>query len=184
MQEARHDGTLAAGDGTLPLMSGRVPTGVLLAELLMSADRLIEAARASDGPRTERAWDAPTILGHVTEVDDQVWGARVDAMLAAHHDGSALPEFDLWEPDAIATAQRCAGTVTDERAAEFMAARTRLLGRFRGLTDEQWQARARHEEFGELRLGDIPLLVLRHDEEHRASLVLPGSGSTESSEVR
>lgn len=183
MQEARHDETLAARAGTLRPMPGQVPAGVLLAELVMSADRLIEAARVSDTPPVEGAWDAPTILGHVAEVDDLVWGARVDAMLAAHQVGSALPEFGLWEPDPVVTSQRCAGTVIEERAAEFMAARTRLLGRFRGLTDEQWQARARHEEFGELRLGDIPLLVLRHDEEHRASLVLPVSGSTGSSEV-
>lgn len=144
---------------------------VLLVELVMSADRLVEAARVA-GPTAAGSWNAPAILGHVGEVDDVVWGPRLDAMLTAHRSGAAAPVSDWWEPDSAATLDRWQGSSLDDAAAALMAARTRLVGRCRGLSADDWGATLDHTTFGSLDITGVLLRVLEHDETHRASLVL------------
>jgi hypothetical protein len=54
-----------------------------------------------------------------------------------------------------------------------MATRIAMLTRLRELEPEQWAATAQHEVFGLMDVQALVLAVLAHDEEHRASLVLP-----------
>lgn len=151
-----------------------VPQSVLLVELVMSADRLVEAARAADGRDPgDGEWDAATILRHLGEVDDAVWGPRLDSMLTARRDGRPAPATDWWEPDADATRARWLGTSVDDAAAALMASRTRLIGRCRGLDAADWSATLSHGTFGELDVEGVLVRVLEHDEVHRASLLLP-----------
>lgn len=155
-----------------------IPHSVLIVELLMSADRVITAARTAPQADDADAWPPAVIIGHLGQVDEQVWIPRIDAMVAAI--GSPEPEFTWWEPDPEKTRAAFAGASVDDAAARLLASRTSLLHRLRNLTDEQWAASARHATFGELDVEGLLIQVLGHDEEHRASLVLPDQRSGES----
>jgi hypothetical protein len=145
---------------------------VLMVELLMSADRIITSAQAAEPIPDEEAWPAAVIVGHLSQVDEQVWVPRLETMVASL--GGQTPEFGWWEPDPIATRSAFATTSVDEAGARLLATRTSMLHRLRELSEEQWSATARHAIFGDLDVTGLMIQVLSHDEEHRGSLVLPG----------
>lgn len=147
-----------------------ITPAVLLVELIMSADRLIQSAH--DAPTLEGEWPPSVVLGHVTQVDEQVWMHRIEAMLAAQRDNSAPPTFSWWEPDPQETRSAYSDYSLDRAGAELMASRTKMVTFLRGLTTQEWASLGRHETFGELDISTLLLEVLRHDEEHRASFVL------------
>ena len=147
--------------------------GVLLVELIMSADRIISASEVAEAPASADEWDASTILGHLLQVDEEVWIARLETLLdpdyqAKHPDGAS---FAWWEPDPVATRARFHGKERSSVAADFLAMRTSLLMRLRGVDPSVWSLRWQHESRGELTLTDLILWVLEHDEEHRASIL-------------
>ena len=147
--------------------------GVLLVELIMSADRIITASELADNPVNEDEWDAATILGHLTEVDEQVWHARLDVLLAENYqteypDGASFP---WWEPDSIKTREHFLGAERAAVAADFLAMRTTVLMKLRGIEPSAWATRWQHESRGELTLTDLILWILEHDEEHRGSIL-------------
>ncbi len=72
-----------------------------LTDLMDSASRL--AATASESLRSEEGWSPAMILGHVSDVDEQVWHARIRLMVDALHKGLPMPSLMWWEPDAQAT---------------------------------------------------------------------------------
>jgi hypothetical protein len=145
-----------------------------MVELLMSADRIITAAQqarpAAAGPDTE-AWPVATVVGHLSQVDVEVWIPRIDLMVAAR-DSAARPLFTWWEPDAEATRAAFQGIDTDEAGARLLASRTSLLHRLRELSDDDWGAQAEHDTFGPMDVEGLMLQVLAHDEEHRATILL------------
>ena len=116
-------------------------------------------------------WPPATILGHVSQVDEQVWSLRIDQMVQAHRDGSAVPSYEWWEPNAEQTAATFEGSSLDDAAGLVMASRISILTKLRDLADEDWDARAIHATFGEIDVRGLVLEILAHDEEHRASLV-------------
>lgn len=142
---------------------------VLLVELVMSIDRMIETAKQAvikDGE-----WTPATVLGHVSEVDAQVWQARVKLMVDAHSANQEEPSFAWWEPDPNETAEKFAEIALDEASAIAMQARTHLVAQLSALTDDQWQARAIHNTWGSITVAELIFHALEHDEEHRASFV-------------
>jgi hypothetical protein len=147
-----------------------IPHSTLLVELLMSADRVITAAQQATPSDDPESWTPAVIVGHLSQVDDQVWLPRLDLMVDAL--GFAPPAFTWWEPDPFATATAFADASVDDTSALLLASRTRLLHRLRDLTDDQWQARATHDVFGELDVEGLMIQVLGHDEGHRGSLLL------------
>jgi hypothetical protein len=148
-----------------------IPRATLMVELLMSADRIITAAQAAPLPADPAAWSPPTVVGHLAIVDEQVWLPRLQVMASARLDGP--PAFTWWEPDPVATQAEFAQSSVDDAAARLLAARTSLLHSLRGLDDRGWASIATHDAFGLLDVEGLMLQVLGHDEEHRASLVLP-----------
>lgn len=147
-----------------------ISRSTLLVELLMSADRVTTAARES-APRPDDEWSCATILGHLAQVDHEVWLPRIDVMVAAQEAGTDAV-FTWWEPDATATAARFRDAAIDDTAALLLASRTALLNRLRHLGDEEWAATAEHETWGAIDVEGLMLQALAHDEEHRASILL------------
>jgi hypothetical protein len=147
------------------------PASVLYVELVMSVDRIGEAARSA--PSVEGEWPPAVVVAHVGDVDEQVWLPRIEQMVAAHDAHAAPPSFTWWEPDGDATYERYRDISVDDAIARTMAARISLLTRLRDLAPEQWAARGQHEIFGEMDIEAVVYAVLAHDEEHRASLLLP-----------
>ena len=147
------------------------PASVLYVELVMSVDRIGEAARAA---RTrEGEWPPAVVVAHVGDVDEQVWMPRLAQMVTAYDAGDPPPSFTWWEPDGEGTYARFRDLSVDDAVARTMSARISLLTRLRDLSAEQWGARAQHEIFGDMDVQAVIYAVLAHDEEHRASLVLP-----------
>lgn len=158
-----------------------ISPGVLLVELIMSADRIVTASESvqptlqvePDPDETSIAWNPPTVLGHLADVDSQVWMKRISIILdpeysTTHPEGVSFP---WWEPDPVETQSRYSERPTQEVAADFLAGRTALLMSLKGLSQEMWHRTWRHESRGELTLTDLVLWILEHDEEHRATLL-------------
>lgn len=146
-----------------------VASKVLLVELVMSIDRLIESAKKAEVKAGE--WSPTTVLGHVSQVDAQVWQPRVQQMVSAQAAGDPEPEFSWWEPDANETAVKFQDHTLDEAAAIAMQVRTQLVTYLNTLTPDQWDARATHATFGSMDVRELIFQTLTHDEEHRASFL-------------
>jgi hypothetical protein len=151
------------------------PPAVLMVELVMSIDRMIQSAQNAEKKQPHLAipgeWPAQVVLGHVSQVDEQVWIPRIAQMCSALAVGDEPPSFVWWEPDASATLDRFKDVSLSEASALAMAARTQLLSVVKELTPEQWSATAEHEAFGHIDVSGLIIQILTHDEEHRASLV-------------
>jgi len=151
------------------------PPAVLMVELVMSIDRMIQSATAAKMIQSHLAipgeWPAQVVLGHVSQVDEQVWIPRIRQMCKAQDAGDEIPSFAWWEPDASATFDRFHDVALEDASALAMSARTQLLTVVKELAPEQWAATAKHEAFGTIDISGLIIQVLTHDEEHRASLI-------------
>ena len=146
-----------------------ISTKVLLVELVMSIDRMIESAKKA--PIVPGQWTPATVLGHIAQVDELVWTARVELMLNAQANGQAEPKFAWWEPDPVETAKKYENYSLEQAAAEALATRTKLVTLLGSLTETQWDARAVHATFGSMDVRELMFQTLTHDEEHRESFV-------------
>ena len=151
------------------------PPAVLMVELVMSIDRMIQSAQTAQEKQSHLVipgeWPAQVVLGHISQVDEQVWMPRIAKMCTAFAAGDEPPSFDWWEPDATATYDRFKDMSLSEAAALAMSVRTQLLSVIKELTPELWTATAEHEAFGHIDIAGLIIQILTHDEEHRASLV-------------
>ena len=151
------------------------PPAVLMVELVMSIDRMIQSAQTAHEKQSHLVipgeWPAQVVLGHVSQVDEEVWMPRIAKMCTALAAGDDPPSFDWWEPDANATYDRFKDMSLSEAAALAMSVRTQLLSAVKELTPELWTATAGHEAFGHIDIAGLIIQILTHDEEHRASLV-------------
>lgn len=139
-----------------------------LTDLMDSASRL--AAAASESTRSEEGWTPATILGHVSDVDEQVWHARIHLMVDALHEGLPMPSLMWWEPDAQATEMRYRDYSLERAIARLYSSRTAIIETLSKLSDEDWGASASHDTFGTLTVTLLPEKILLHDEEHLESL--------------
>lgn len=146
-----------------------IAPNVLLVELVMSVGRLIDDAEKA--PSREGEWTPATVLGHLSQVDHQVWLTRLHQMVDAQASGGEVPAFVWWEPDPVETETQFVGVSVEDAAAELMASRTEILKYLRTLTPEQWEAKGAHATFGDIDVAALLFEALKHDEEHRASFV-------------
>lgn len=151
------------------------PPAVLMVELIMSIDRMIQSAKSAEDTQRHLLipgeWPAQVVLGHVSQVDQQVWLPRINQMCKSLELQEEPPSFSWWEPDANATFERFNQMTLEQTSALAMSERTQLLSAVKDLTPEQWQAKAQHEAFGLIDIAGLIIQILTHDEEHRASLV-------------
>lgn len=143
---------------------------VLMAELVMSIQRLMDSAEKATP--VEGEWPPAVVLGHIVQNDEQVWLPRINSMVDAFNQSAPAPNFVWAEPDADATFEMYKSSTVESISADLISSRTKLLTRLRELTEEQWNATGLHSTFGEIDISALLIEVLRHDEEHRASLVL------------
>lgn len=151
------------------------PPAVLMVELIMSIDRMINSAQIANKTQshllTPGEWPAQVVLGHVSQVDEQVWIPRIGQMCDAHGNGEEAPSFAWWEPNPEETYTKFHQMSLDAAGALAMSNRTHLLSTVRDLTINQWSATAQHEAFGLIDVAGLIIQILTHDEEHRASLL-------------
>ena len=139
-----------------------------LTELMDSANRL--AVTASGSAHSDEGWTPATILGHVSDVDEQVWLARIRLMVDTLHKGLSIPSFAWWEPDAQATELKYRNYTIEKAIARLYSTRTTIIETLSGLSEEEWGAGALHDTFGRLTIALLPEKILLHDEEHLESL--------------
>lgn len=139
-----------------------------LIELMDSASRLV--AMAGESSRSDEGWTPATILGHVSDVDEQVWHARIHLMVDAFHKGLPTPSLKWWEPDAQATELKYRDYSLERAIARLYSSRAAIIETLSNLSDEEWQASALHDTFGTLTVTLLPEKILLHDEEHLESL--------------
>ncbi len=140
----------------------------VLTELMDSASRL--ASTAGGSTRSDEGWTPATILGHVSDVDEQVWHARINLMVDALHKGLPIPSLMWWEPDAQATELKYRDYSLDRAIARLYSSRTAIIETLSNLSEEDWGASALHDTFGTLTVALLPEKILLHDEEHLESL--------------
>lgn len=139
-----------------------------LTDLMESAIRLADTAIESS--RSDEGWTPVTIIGHVSDVDEQVWHARICLMVDAHHKGLPAPSLSWWEPDAEATELIYRDYSLEQAIARLFKTRAAMIETLSQLADDEWDASAMHDTFGRFTVTLLPEKVLSHDEEHLESL--------------
>lgn len=147
----------------------RITPASLLAELVLSADRLVTAA--SDSVPRAGEWPPQVVLGHLAQNDRENWAQRIALMVNAERAGAPSPTFTWFEPPADQVEQRYGSLSVAQAASDLMASRISLVGQLRELGPGDWEATAVHDTFGELDVAGLLLRLLGHDEEHRAGLL-------------
>lgn len=133
-----------------------------------SAIRLAESANESS--RSDEGWTPATIVGHVSDVDEQVWHARINLMKDAFHKGLPIPTMTWWEPDPVATESSYREYSLEQAVARLFMTRASMIETLARLSEEEWEASALHDTFGLITITQLPEKVLSHDEEHLESL--------------
>ncbi|MDP1721009.1 MAG: DinB family protein [Candidatus Nanopelagicaceae bacterium] len=137
-------------------------------ELIDSANHLVRSASSS--LLSGNGWSPIVILGHVSDVDEQVWLARINLTVRTFRANEPRPTFAWWEPDPQATQLKYEKYSLDEAAAHLLSARKRVISTLNALDAQDWNAQASHATFGLMHLADIIEKILIHDKEHLASL--------------
>ncbi len=138
-----------------------------LIALTESTDRLTTSATecsfSGDG------WAPAITVGHISDVDAQVWMARFELMVDALRAGQEPPALAWWEPDG----EKTAATYSDYSLAESLAllhkSRESMAVFLKSLTQAERKAPAMHKTFGEITIESMLQIILNHDEEHRAT---------------
>lgn len=137
-------------------------------ELMASAGLIAETA--SGATWSDEGWSPITILGHVSDVDEQVWHARIHLMVSALHKGLPIPSLTWWEPDGEATELKYRDYSLEQAIARLFSSRSAIIDTLSNLSDDEWKASALHNTFGTLTVVLLPEKILLHDEEHLESL--------------
>lgn len=139
-------------------------------ELLISAHRLVYTSEASSPQGIDEGWNQRTILGHLGDVDEQVWLARIDLMVKASRLKNAPPAFAWWEPDPVETAKKYTHYSHAEVVAKLLSTRSAIVEKLNSLKEQDWEATAIHATFGEIDIVRCVALILAHDDEHSTSI--------------
>ena len=139
-----------------------------LAALRDSVARLIETAQVA--PDRPGEWSPALVLCHLSQVDEEVWLARVEQMVDARHRGVGSPSFSWWESAPGSTESRFAGYSLADAAEVLARTRSALVDRLARLPEDDWTAIAHHDVFGVIDVVGLVREVLAHDQEHLAGL--------------
>ncbi len=140
-----------------------------LGKLLDSANRICDEAKRSlwNG----EGWTPPIILGHVSDVDKEVWMARFELMRDAVHAHRAPPHFSWWEPDPVKTAEKYASFTLEQAVSNLNRSRQQMVRFLELIPVTDRDAPAMHQTFGLITVESMLSVILDHDEEHRQSLM-------------
>jgi hypothetical protein len=115
-------------------------------------------------------WTPAIILGHIVDVDKEVWMARFELMRQAQASGDAIPQLQWWEPDPITTAEKYSKQSFVDARTNLIASREKMIAYLKGLSATERDAAAEHRTFGLITIESMLQVILDHDKEHQASL--------------
>ena len=132
-----------------------------------STDRLIKSAL--ECTFSGEGWTPAITIGHISDVDTEVWMARFELMVNSLRTGQTPPALAWWEPDGEKTAAAYADYSLDDSLAVLNKSRKSMADFLRALTESERNAPAIHKTFGEITIESMIQVILNHDEEHRAT---------------
>jgi hypothetical protein len=138
-----------------------------LIALTESTDRLTESATACTF--SGEGWAPAITIGHISDVDTEVWMARFVLMVNAQRTGQEPPALAWWEPDGEKTATTYADYSLEESLALLHNSRDSMAVFLKSLTEDERNAPAIHKTFGTITIETMLQVILNHDEEHRAT---------------
>ncbi len=140
----------------------------IVANLRSSIEKIIATANAAPEPE-EGEWPKQVVLGHLIDVDIEVWMTRIDLMVNAQKNDENSPQFAWWEPDPILTREKYGSFTFEMVQSVLIATRDKLITKYETLSAQEKRATAKHETFGELDIDGLMREVLIHDAEHANS---------------
>ena len=135
--------------------------------LVSSAKRLCDQAGNAD--YSGDGWNPKTVIGHVVDVDHEVWMARFGLMLRAFATSEPPVHFESWEPDPVTTVERYSTYSLEQTQTALMESRKQMVTFLSGLTEAERQAPAIHKTFGTITIESMLRVILNHDDEHAKS---------------
>jgi hypothetical protein len=143
-----------------------------LTALIDSANEICDVAEKSG--RSDQfngsEWTPAIILGHLVDVDKEVWMARFQLMQQAQASGASIPQLQWWEPDPVVTAEKYSTQSFVEARAKLIASRKNMIDYLTDLSAHERAASAEHRTFGLISIESMLQVILNHDKEHQASL--------------
>ena len=143
-----------------------------LIALVDSANEICDVAeksgRSDQFNRTD--WTPAIILGHLVDVDNEVWMARFEVMRQAQISEAPIPRMQWWEPDPVTTAEKYSKQSFVDARAKLMASRESMVSYLKNLSTTERSATAEHRTFGLITIESMLQVLLDHDKEHQASL--------------
>lgn len=115
-------------------------------------------------------WTPAIILGHIVDVDKEVWLARFAMMITALHGGQEPPQLAWWEPDGAQTAEKYATFSVADSIELLKQSRNEMISYLQSLSVADRSAPAMHKTFGVITIESMLQVILNHDEEHRVSI--------------
>jgi hypothetical protein len=144
-----------------------------LTALIDSANEICDVAEKSG--RSDQfngsEWTPAIILGHLVDVDKEVWMARFQLMQQAQASGAPIPQLQWWEPDPVVTAEKYSTQSFVEARTKLIASRKNMIAYLTGLSVHERAAAAEHRTFGLISIESMLQVILNHDKEHQASLI-------------
>jgi len=115
-------------------------------------------------------WTPAIILGHIVDVDKEVWMARFEMMRQSQATGAPIPQLQWWEPDPLITAEKYSSQSFSDARKNLLASRENMIAYLTGLTEHERTAAAEHRTFGLITIESMLQVILDHDQEHQASV--------------
>jgi hypothetical protein len=115
-------------------------------------------------------WTPAIILGHIVDVDKEVWMARFEMMRIAQSTGAPIPQLQWWEPDAVVTAEKYATQSFKEARTKLLSSRENMVTYLKNLSINERNAAAEHRTFGLITIESMLQVILDHDKEHQTSI--------------
>ena len=115
-------------------------------------------------------WAPAITLGHIVDVDTEVWMARFELMVIALRSNQSPPQLASWEPDGEKTAEKYVSYTLAQSIELLKESRSLMLNYLKSLSIDERQASAIHMSFGNITIESMLAVNLNHDEEHRATL--------------
>ena len=142
---------------------------IQIAALIESAESICIEAEKSNW--NGQGWSPSIILGHIVDVDTEVWMPRFEMMRNAMNQKAPIPLLSWWEPDAQATAKKYGKVSLEAAKVNLRSSRQAMKNYLESLKVEERSAMAEHKTFGAITIESMLQVILDHDQEHRASLI-------------
>jgi hypothetical protein len=143
-----------------------------LIALIDSANEICDVAEKSG--RSDQFngtnWTPAIILGHLVDVDNEVWMARFEVMRQAQISEAPIPRMQWWEPDPVKTAEKYSKQSFEQARRNLIESRESMVSYLRNLSVHERTAAAQHRTFGSITIESMLQVLLDHDKEHQASL--------------